>query len=99
MMGLTVGCARCHDHKYDPVKQKDYYQLFAIFNSLDDKPLDGNASRPPPIVKVATPAHRAVLDRLQHKVAALKRTSAEEAANVKRDESGNGNDPEAPARA
>ena len=44
-LGLTVGCARCHDHKYDPVTQKEYYQLFAFFNSIDGSPLDGNAAR------------------------------------------------------
>ncbi|MFO0935654.1 MAG: PSD1 and planctomycete cytochrome C domain-containing protein [Gemmataceae bacterium] len=36
-MGLTFSCAQCHNHKYDPVSQKDFYQLFAIFNSTADK--------------------------------------------------------------
>lgn len=35
-MGLTVGCARCHDHKYDPISQRDYYQLIAYFNSVPE---------------------------------------------------------------
>ena len=35
-LGLTVGCARCHDHKYDPITQKDYYQLLAYFDNVED---------------------------------------------------------------
>jgi hypothetical protein len=39
-LGLTVGCSQCHDHKYDPISQKDYYQLFAYFDSLEEVDVD-----------------------------------------------------------
>jgi hypothetical protein len=39
-LGLTVGCAQCHDHKYDPISQRDYYRLFAFFNDTDEDQMD-----------------------------------------------------------
>jgi hypothetical protein len=50
MLGLTVSCARCHDHKYDPIPIKDYYSLYGVFQSCrepNDKPLLGAAALPP----------------------------------------------------
>ncbi len=44
-LGLTLGCAQCHDHKFDPITQRDYYRLFAYFNTLGDRGLDGDGGR------------------------------------------------------
>ena len=43
ILGLTLACAQCHDHKFDPISQKDYFRMFAFFNTLDDRATDGNA--------------------------------------------------------
>ncbi len=44
IMGLTAECAQCHDHKYDPISQKDYYQLFAFFNNTKELGFEGDVS-------------------------------------------------------
>ncbi len=51
-LGLTVGCARCHDHKYDPVSQREYYQLFAQFNNVPEWGLGPNDGNSPPFIPV-----------------------------------------------
>jgi len=51
-LGLTVGCAACHDHKFDPISQKDYYSLGAFFRNTPQRIMDGNASDQAPFVIV-----------------------------------------------
>ena len=51
-LGMTMICSRCHTHKYDPIKQTEYYQLMAFFNSTAEGPLDGNKYEYAPVIKV-----------------------------------------------
>ena len=53
-LGLTIGCARCHDHKYDPISQKEYYQLFAYFNNVPEWGIGPNNGNSPPFITVPT---------------------------------------------
>ena len=48
MLGLTAECAQCHDHKYDPISQKEYYQLFAFFNNTKEEGFEGDVSTSKP---------------------------------------------------
>jgi hypothetical protein len=64
-LGLTLGCARCHDHKYDPVRQKDFYQLFAYFNNVPEQGRAIKVGNSPPYIKAPTADDRRRLDRLQ----------------------------------
>lgn len=56
-LGLTVGCTECHDHKYDPMRSKEFYQLYAFFNNVPEKGLDRiRTDNPPPRLPVPTTA-------------------------------------------
>ena len=64
-LGLTIGCARCHDHKYDPISQREFYQLFAFFNSVPEAGMKKSAGNAPPLLEVPDSEFEAQLDELQ----------------------------------
>lgn len=68
-MGLTVGCAVCHDHKYDPISQKEFYRLFAYYNNTADPAMDGNALLTPPVIKVPSVDQQREKTRLEQAIA------------------------------
>jgi hypothetical protein len=61
LLGLTVGCAQCHDHKFDPISQREYFQLFAFFNNQDE-----------PTLPVPSTAQQAALATHENRVRQLK---------------------------
>ena len=69
-MGLSLGCARCHEHKYDPLSQKEFYQLFAFFNNLDEKGFINNlrGSAEPRAPYKANPKVQVMIMREQDKL-------------------------------
>lgn len=77
-LGLTVGCARCHDHKYDPLSQRDYFSLYAYFNSTTDRPLDGNLLTPEPVMRARSKAQQAIAEKYESIMAGA-RTSLDDA--------------------
>jgi hypothetical protein len=69
-LGLTMGCARCHDHKYDPLATKEFYQLYAYFNNVPElgRARRGNSD---PYIKAPTTEQQAELKRLDDQLAAM----------------------------
>ncbi len=71
--GLTVGCARCHDHKFDPVSQREFYQLFAFFNSIPEFGRAIKEGNSPPFVSAPTDDESKALHLLNEKLTAAER--------------------------
>ncbi len=73
-LGITLGCARCHDHKYDPLRQKDFYSFGAFFNSIKEKGLDGYKGNAVPFLQLPNPQQAAMKAEL---LAAIKQKDQE----------------------
>ena len=73
-LGLTMECARCHDHKFDPITQSDYYKFFAFFNNVDEFGEDGRVANASPLMKAPTEEQQREIAALKERIAADRHT-------------------------
>ena len=76
-LGLTMECAQCHDHKYDPLSQKEYYQFFAYFNNTADPGMQTRKGNQTPVVEVVDEERAAKLAEFQSKIDSEKKRQTE----------------------
>ena len=81
-LGLTVGCATCHDHKFDPIKQSEFYAMTAFFRNTTQYVMDGNVSDPPPVLVVPREEDRDLWYRLRREAGEVDAGLASRAAAI-----------------
>ncbi len=86
-LGLTMECAKCHDHKFDPVTQRDYYRLFAFFNNVPEHGEDGRVANAVPMIPAPTRAQQAALAAQETQLAALDAEISQRRDDVRADPS------------
>jgi len=85
-LGLTVACAQCHDHKFDPITQKEYYQLYAFFNNLPENGLDGRKGNAVPLLPLPGPGQAAELERLGGEITRLEQGLSDQLPKIDADQ-------------
>jgi mono/diheme cytochrome c family protein len=86
-LGTTLACTECHDHKYDPFTQREFYQLFAYFNSVPEQGLDGQKENPKPSIRVASPEQTAKSQEYVRQLAAVEARATAQLAGLTVDSS------------
>ena len=81
-MGLSLNCSVCHDHKFDPLQQREFYQLFAYYANTAEKAINGNALTPPPSVKVPSLRQVKQQHQLREQISDIEQTIREQIAAV-----------------
>jgi hypothetical protein len=81
-MGLTMGCAVCHDHKLDPITQKEFFQVSSIFNNISENAMDGNALLPPPSLALPTSTQEKEIADLEVRLKDLNAAARERVASL-----------------
>ncbi|WP_146523416.1 PSD1 and planctomycete cytochrome C domain-containing protein [Stieleria varia] len=85
-LGLTFNCCRCHDHKYDPISQREFYQMFAYFNSVDESgvlaPNGKNGDNTPPVLELPTEEQTQELIRLDQVIQSAQQRVKDERRNL-----------------
>ena len=76
-MGLTMGCARCHSHKFDPISHKEFYQFYAFFNNVPERGLDGRTGNAAPVLALPSPDQQKRLDELDAAIKAREQALAD----------------------
>jgi hypothetical protein len=82
-MGMTAGCAVCHDHKFDPLSTKEFYSMYSFFHSAADPALDGNKLDTPPVLRVPRPGDEEKLAALDAKIKSVEQRLASAVAEIK----------------
>lgn len=82
-LGMTLNCADCHSHKYDPVSQTEFYELYAFFNSLEEPGAQGHRQKYPPLIEVPTSEQETKIADLGDEIKALEQEIRDELARIK----------------